>query len=313
MKVLITGGAGYVGSLLVPELMHQGHEVRVLDNLMYGQLSLLHCFIDGKFRFIRGDVRDKEAVKKAVEGVDHIVHLAAIVGAPACRRDERLAWEVNVQGTINITECRKPSQGLILASTGSNYGAVDGVCTEDTPLHPLSTYGTTKTEAEAQVLRSGNAVVYRFATGFGLSPRLRIDLMINDFVFQAVKNGALIVYEKDFRRTFIHVRDMVRSLVFAVENYDRMVGEVSDVFNVGNEAMNYTKEQVALKMRDRVDFWLHFADVGNDPDQRDYEVSYEKIRSKGFETAVSLDQGIDELVHGCRMVSLRNPFSNVEE
>jgi len=313
MKVLITGGAGYVGSLLVPELMQQGHEVRVLDNLMYGQLSLLHCFIDGKFRFVRGDVRDKEAVRKAVEGVDRIVHLAAIVGAPACRRDERLAWEVNVQGTINVTECRKSSQGLIFASTGSNYGAVDGVCTEDTPLNPLSTYGTTKTEAEAQVLRSGNAVVYRFATGFGLSPRLRIDLMINDFVFQAVKNGALIVYEKDFRRTFIHVRDMVRSLVFAVENYDRMVGEISEVFNVGNEAMNYTKEQVALKMRDRVDFWLHFADVGTDPDQRDYEVSYEKIRSKGFETSVSLDQGIDELVHGCRMVSLRNPFSNVEE
>jgi len=313
MKVLITGGAGYVGSLLVPELMQRGHEVRVLDNLMYGQLSLLHCFIDGRFRFIRGDVRDKDAVKKAVEGVDHIVHLAAIVGAPACRRDERQAWEVNVQGTINVAECREPSQGLIFASTGSNYGAVDGVCTEETPLNPLSTYGITKTEAEAHVLRSGNGVVYRFATGFGLSPRLRIDLMINDFVFQAVKNGALIVYERDFRRTFIHVRDMVRSLVFAVENYDRLVGEVGDVFNVGNETMNYTKEQVALKMRDRIEFWLHFADVGTDPDQRDYEVSYEKIRSKGFETTVSLEQGIEELVHGCRMVSLRNPFSNVEE
>jgi nucleoside-diphosphate-sugar epimerase len=313
MKVLITGGAGYVGSLLVPELMQRGHEVRVLDNLMYGQLSLLHCVIDGKFRFTRGDVRDKDAVRKAVEGVDHIVHLAAIVGAPACRRDERLAWEVNVQGTISVGKCRKPSQGFVFASSCSNYGAVDGVCTEDTPLNPLSTYSITKTEAEAHVLRSGDAVVYRFATGFGLSPRLRTDLMVNDFVFQAVKNGALIVYEKDSRRTFIHVRDMVRSLVFAVENYDRLVGEVGNVFNVGNEAMNHTKEQVALKVRDRIHFWLHFADGGTEPDPRDYEVSYEKIRSKGFETTVSLEQGIDELVHGCRMVSLRNPFSNVEE
>jgi len=313
MKVLITGGAGYVGSLLVPELMQRGHEVRVLDNLMYGQLSLLHCFIDGKFEFIRGDVRNKDAVRKAVEGVDHIVHLAAIVGEPACRKDERLAWEVNVQGTINVDECRTPSQGLILASTGSNYGAVDGVCTEETSLNPLSAYGITKTEAETDVLRSGNAVVYRFATGFGLSPRLRMDLMINDFAFQAVKNGSLIVYEKGFRRTFIHVRDMVRAFAFAVENYDRLVGEVGDVFNVGNETMNYTKEQVALKIRDRVDFWLHFADVGSDPDKRDYDVSYDKIRSKGFEIEIGLEQGIHELIEGCRMVSLRNPFSNVEE
>lgn len=313
MKVLITGGAGYVGSLLVPELMQRGHEVRVLDNLMYGQVSLLHCFIDGKFEFIRGDIRNKEAAKKAVQGVDHIVHLAAIVGEPACRRDERLAWEVNTQGTINVEECRSPSQGFIFASTGSNYGAVDGVCTEETPLNPLSTYGITKTEAEAHVLRSGNAVVYRFATGFGLSPRLRMDLMINDFVFQSVKNGSLIVYERDFRRTFIHVRDMVRALVFALENYDSLIGEVGDVFNVGNEAMNYTKEQVALKIRDRVNFWLHFADVGSDPDKRNYEVSYQKIRSKGFKIEVNLDQGIHELIEGCRMVSLRNPFSNVEE
>ena len=313
MRVLITGGAGYVGSLLVPELMRRGHEVRVLDNLMYGQHSLLHYLIDSRFQFIRGDVRDKDAVGKAVQGVDHIVHLAAIVGAPACRKDERLAWEVNVQGTICVVECRKPSQGLVFASSCSNYGAVEGVCSEDTPLDPLSTYAITKTEAEVQVLRSENAIVYRFATGFGLSPRLRIDLMVNDFVFQAVKNGALIVYDKDRRRSFIHVRDMARSLVFAVDNYKRLAGEVGNVFNVGNEGLNYTKEQVALKVREWTDFWLHFADGGAEPDPRDYEVSYEKIRSKGFGTAISLEQGIDELVQGCRMVSLRNPFSNAEE
>jgi nucleoside-diphosphate-sugar epimerase len=313
MRVLITGGAGYVGSLLVPELMRRGHEIRVLDNLMYGQHSLLHHLIDNRFQFVRADIRDKEAVRKAAQDMDHIVHLAAIVGAPACRKDERLAWEVNVQGTMTVAECRMPSQGLVFASSCSNYGAVDGICTEDTPLNPLSTYGITKTEAEAHVVRSGDAIVYRFATGFGLSPRLRIDLMVNDFVFQAVKNGALIVCAKGSRRTFIHVRDMARSLVFALDNYSRLAGEVGNVFNVGNEALNYTKEQVALKVRERTDFWLHFTDGVTEPDPRDYEVSYERIRSKGFGTAISLEQGIDELVHGCRMVSLRNPFSNAEE
>lgn len=309
MKILITGGAGYVGSLLVPELLNKGHKVRVLDNLMHNQISLLSYFMNKDFEFIKDDIRNKRVVSEALGGIDLIVHLAAIVGAPACRRDERLAEEVNYQGTVNIDESRARSQGVIFASTGSNYGAVEGICTEDTILNPLTAYGITKTKAERHLLDSGNAVVYRFATAFGVSPRMRIDLFINDMIFQALKNQAIIMYERYFRRTFIHVRDMARGFVFGVEHYDSLVNET---FNIGHESMNYTKEDIALKIKEKIDFYLHFADIGSDPDKRDYEVSYQKIREKGFETIYTVEDGIEELIKAYQVISLRNPFSNVE-
>ncbi len=308
-KVLVTGGAGYVGSVLIPDLLHHGYQVRVLDNLMYNSMSLLPYFVDDNFEFIKGDVRDEKAVQNAVQDVDVIIHLAAIVGAPACHRDQRLAEEVNYGGTVNINKYRSRSQGVIFASTGSNYGAVEGICTEDTPLNPLSVYGVTKTNAERHLLDSGNVVAYRFATAFGLSPRLRLDLMINDFAFQALKNGMLVVYEKHFKRTFIHVRDMARSFLFAVENFDRLKDEI---FNVGSEKANYTKEDICLKIKERVNYFLYFADVGTDPDQRNYEVSYEKIRSKGFETTITVEKGLNELIKAYRTISLIRPFSNVD-
>ncbi|RMF68354.1 MAG: NAD-dependent epimerase/dehydratase family protein, partial [Calditrichaeota bacterium] len=190
-----------------------------------------------------------------------------------------------------------------------NYGALIGdLCTEETPLNPLTIYGQTKTEAEQMLLDSGSVVCYRFATAFGLSPRLRLDLMINDFVYQAIKKRNLIVYERTYKRTFIHVRDMVRSFQFALENYDRLENEV---FNVGSEKLNYSKEDVALKIKEKVDFYLHFADIGRDEDQRNYQVSYEKIRRLGFETSVTLEQGIDELIRGYELIDERNPFANV--
>ena len=308
-KILVTGGAGYVGSVLVPQLFAEGYKVRVLDNLMYRQPSLLPYCIDPKLEFVRGDVRDRESVDAAIKGVDCIVQLAAIVGAPACAKDPRLAEEVNYGSTVLIDQCRDPAQGILFASTGSNYGAVDGTCTEETPLKPLSVYGVTKTKAETALLESGNTLVYRFATAFGLSARLRMDLLINDFTFQAVRNKQLIVYEKGFRRTFIHVRDIARSFVHAIKNYDRMK---DNVYNVGHESMNYTKEDIALAVKEKVEYHLHFADVGSDPDQRDYEVSYEKIKAAGFETAVTLSDGINELIKGYEMVTLQNPYSNVE-
>ncbi|NUP87112.1 MAG: SDR family oxidoreductase [Burkholderiaceae bacterium] len=309
-KVLVTGGAGYVGSVLIPELLHKGYHVKVLDNLMYNSMSLLPYFVDDRFEFIKGDVRDEKIVQQALMDVDCIIHLAAIVGAPACQRDTRLAEEVNFNGTANIHKHRSRAQGMVYASTGSNYGAVEnGMCTEQTPLNPLSVYGVTKTNAEKLLLDSGNVVAYRFATAFGLSPRLRLDLLINDFAFQAVKNGSIIIYEKHFKRTFIHVRDMARSFLFALENYAQLRGEV---YNVGSEAMNFTKEEIALKIKDKVNYFLYFADVGADPDQRNYEVSYEKIRSKGFETAISVEKGIDELIKAYRTISLIRPFSNVD-
>lgn len=308
MKILVTGGAGYVGSVLVPELLNKGYEVRVLDSLMYGQLSLLPCFINTNFEFLRGDIRNQEAVKKAVDGADCVIHLAAIVGAPACRRDERLAWEVNYEGTVNLDEARDSTQGIVFASTGSVYGTVEGICTEETPPKALSLYGESKMKSEHRLRESGNVVVYRFGTGFGLSPRLRMDLLVNDFAYQALKNRFILLYEKHFRRTFIHVRDMAASLIHAVENFDGMKDEV---YNVGDEKLNYTKEELALAIKEKIDFQLYFADIGTDFDKRDYELSYKKIRSAGFQTSISLEEGIEELLKGCQMVSLRNPYSNV--
>jgi len=310
MKVLVTGGAGFIGAVLVPEMLRLGYKVRVLDNLLYGQDSLLGCFYDRSFEFVRGDVCDRPAVTKAVAGCDAVVHLAAIVGAPACRAHPGRAREVNVQGTANLDRARGADVPVIFASTGSVYGAVEGICTEQTPLNPLSVYAETKRDAERLLLDSGNAIAYRFATGFGLSPRLRLDLMVNDFAFQAVKNGYLLLYEKDFRRTFIHVRDMARALIHALENLERMRDEV---YNVGNERMNYTKEDVALAIRKKVEYQIYYADVGTDADRRNYTVSFEKVRQAGFETNTSLEEGIDELLRGYEMVSLRSPYSNIED
>lgn len=308
MKILVTGGAGYVGSILTPLLLSKGYQVRVLDNLMYGQSTLLPCFFDKKFEFIKGDIRDKAVVKKAMSGIDFIIHLAAIVGAPACKKDERLAKEVNYQGTVNLQEARSPSQGVIFASTGSNYGSVEGICTEETRLNPLTSYARTKVDAEKKLMDSGNVVVYRFATAFGLSPRMRLDLMVNDFTFQAVKNGSLLVYERWYKRTFIHVKDMAKSLVFALENFAQMA---NNIFNVGNESLNYTKEEIVRIIQKKVNYYLHFVDIGSDPDKRNYEVSYEKIRRQGFTTATSLEEGIEELIKGYQMVTVKNPYSNV--
>ncbi len=309
MKILVTGGSGYIGSLLVPELLNNGHQVRVLDSLLFGQTSLLPYFIDENFELLKGDVRDAEKIKKAVDGMDVIIHLAAIVGAPACKKDSRLAEEVNYQGTVNINNTRDVSQKLLYASTGSVYGKVENICTEDLTPKPLSTYGETKLRAEQEVMGKGNAIAYRFATAFGLSSRLRLDLLPNDFVFNALKNRYLVVYDKHFKRTFIHVKDIVDSYIFGITNFDKMKNEV---YNVGSEKMNKTKEDIANMVREKLNFEVLFVDKGvPDPDQRDYEVSYEKIRKHGFDTKITFEKGIDELIRGLQTINLINPFSNV--
>ena len=292
-RILVTGGAGYVGSRLVPELLANGYEVRVLDNLMYDQTSLLPHFLKDCFEFILGDIRDRNTVTKALTNVNLIIHLAAIVGAPACKQAPKLAKETNQDATILLKDCVSDSQGIIFASTGSNYGAVDGICSERTPLQPLSEYGATKTAAEKALLESGNAIIYRYATAFGLSQRNRLDLLINNLTFQALKYGQLVIYEAGFRRTFIHVYDIARSFLHAVKHYEQMSGQV---YNVGHECMNFTKREVATMIQKKVGCRINYAEVGNDPDQRDYEVSYEKIRATGFKTTIDLKSGIDELV-----------------
>lgn len=309
MKLLVTGGAGYVGSVLIPRLLNAGHHVRVLDNLMYGGASLLPHFSDPQFEFLKGNILDETRVRAATRGVDAIIHLAAIVGYPACKKNEPLAHDVNYIGTKIVEKNRDRNQLLLYASTGSNYGAVVGqVCTEETALNPLTIYGTTKTEAEQHLLDSPNTICYRYATAFGVSPRMRLDLLINDFVYQAVKVRNLIIYERTFKRTFIHVIDMARSFMFALENADRMTGQV---FNVGSEKMNYSKEQIADLVRRKVDFYLHYADVGKDEDQRNYEVSYAKIHNLGFYTTISVEDGVDELIRAYETIDLHNPLSNV--
>jgi nucleoside-diphosphate-sugar epimerase len=308
MKILITGGSGYVGSVLVPTLLHKGYQVKVFDILLFKQTSLLPYFINRNFEFVHGDVRDVLALKNAVRDVDFIIHLAAIVGAPVCNAHPELAEAVNYQGTVNLDSVRSINQPIVYASTGSNYGKVEGVCTEENPLRPLSVYGQTKTKAEEHLRSGGNMIGYRFATAFGISPRLRLDLMPNDFVLQALRVGNLIVYQKNVRRTFIHVTDMARALIHAIEHFAKMKDEI---YNVGSENMNLTKEEVALLVKKYVDFYLHFAEIGTDPDQRDYEVSYEKIRSKGFETQISMEDGIKEMVEALKLLKPENPYSNM--
>ena len=309
MKVLVTGGAGYVGSVLVPLLLENGISARVLDNLRFGGHGLLPYFRNPRFSLIHGDIRDEETVKKALQGVDAVVHLSAIVGFPACKKEPRLAEEINVDGTANLIKHRSKDQPIIFASTGSNYGFVaNGICTEETPLGPLTIYGRTKTKAEEMLRESGNTIIYRFATAFGLSPRLRLDLLINDFVFCALKRNFLLIYEKDFKRTFIHVYDMGRAFVHALDHLDKMRDQT---YNAGSENMNKSKAEIALMIKSRHDFFLEFAGKGEDPDKRNYEVSYAKIRATGYHTTISVEDGVEELVRGLQVIEVANPYSNV--
>jgi nucleoside-diphosphate-sugar epimerase len=309
MRILVTGGAGYVGSTLVPMLLDLGHRVRVYDALKFGGHGLLPCCENRFFELTKGDLCDEKALAKALDGIDAVIHLAAIVGYPACKKEPQVAQATNVEGTRTLMRLRKKDQKVLFASTGSIYGSVpDYVCNENTPRAPITLYGETKAKAEEMVLDGGNSVAYRFATAFGVSNRMRLDLMPNDFTYQAVKNRNLIVYEGGFKRTFVHVRDMARSFIFALERWDDVK---DDVYNVGHETMNFTKEDVARQILKHVDFYLHFAEVGHDADQRNYEVSYEKIRKKGFETTIDLDRGIAELVRAAQLIEFQNPFANV--
>lgn len=264
----------------------------VYDLYTFGSESLLSCSFSSDLQLIKGDIRDEEHLKKAMQNVDVIVHLAAIVSAPACENDPNLAITTNIEGTENITKNLRADQKLVYASTGSCYGAVaNGMCTEETPLNPLSLYGTSKRDAEQLVIKA-NGVGLRLATIFGISPRLRLDLMINTLVHRALTGQRIEVYETHFKRTFLHVRDVARAFLFAIENYDKMKG---DVFNVGGDEMNYTKEQIFNIIKELFpDCWMEETN-GQDSDKRDYQVSYEKIRKLGYTPSIGITEGIDEL------------------
>jgi nucleoside-diphosphate-sugar epimerase len=308
MKIVVTGGAGFIGSMLTPMLLQAGHRVHVLDNLMFGGQALLPLFINPNFSFAKVDVTNRESLKVELRDADAVVHLAALVGYPLCKKMPNRAVAVNVDGARNVLDLAPTNARLVYASTGSNYGEVEGICTEDTPLNPLSLYGRTKTEAEMMFISADNSVSLRFATAFGISSRLRLDLMINDFAWQAIHQRYLVVYEKHFRRTFIHVRDIARAIHHVL---DPEICQGHKVFNVGHESLNYTKEDIVNLLKRRLDFLVHFADIGKDADRRDYEVDYSRIRGTGFTTSVDITSGLQELIDGLPLMPIKNPYSNV--
>ena len=309
-KILVTGGAGYIGSTLVPVLLNQGYKVTVLDSLIFNQPSLLDCCADQNFEFIQGDICDHDLVNTILPKSDIVIPLAAIVGAPACKRNPSLTRLVNYDAHMNIVNNVSAEQKVLFPTTNSGYGIgeKDSYCTEETPLRPISEYGRMKVEIEKAFLERGNAVTFRLATVFGMSPRMRMDLLVNDFVYRAVKDKAIVLFEEHFRRNYIHVRDVSKAFLFGIENYEKMKGEP---YNVGLSSANLTKGQLAEKIKEYVPkLYIHTAEIGEDPDKRDYLVSNDKIESLGWKPDYTLDDGIQELIKGYKILK-PNIFANV--
>jgi nucleoside-diphosphate-sugar epimerase len=306
MRVLVTGGLGYLGSILCEHLLDAGYHVHAVDNLMYGagQQGLFHLCANPAFEFHKGDVRDEAFLQSALAHADAIVHLAAIVGAGACTRDPLLATSVNYDAVRLLGRLRSRHQLIVFPNTNSGYGITSGqcACTEDSPLEPISLYGRTKVDAERYVLDQPNTIALRLATVFGMSPRMRLDLLVNHFVHAACKDGYLVIFEKDFKRNFIHVRDVADCMLHCLAHAPRMIGRA---FNAGLDKANLSKEELALKVKQFVpNFYLHFAPIGQDPDKRNYVVSNQRLREAGFVARRDLDQGIQELLKGYRMEGL---------
>ncbi len=301
-SVLVTGGAGYLGSILVPALLQAGYRVTVLDNFMFRQNSLAAVCHDAGFDVVKGDARDETLVRELLAKADIAVPLAALVGAPMCAGDEVGATTVNRDAIRMLLRHLGRDQRLLMPITNSGYGVGEKnqMCTEETPLRPVSLYGRTKVEAEAAVLESGNGVSFRLATVFGMAPRMRLDLLVNEFVYRAVHDRAIVLFESHFKRNYIHVRDVARVFLHGIENYEAMNG---GPFNVGLSDSNLSKWELCERIKARVpSFFFTEAAIGEDPDKRDYIVSNEKIEATGFRPEYSLDDGIEELVKGYRMI-----------
>ena len=303
MKILITGGAGYLGSVIVERLLNVGHEVIVLDKLLFNQTSLLHYTSWPKFKFIYGDVRNEVLLEKLCNEVDAIIPLAAIVGFPACAADPKLAREINFNQIVNIVKFTNGKDKKILyPNTNSGYGIGEGQteCTEESPLNPISVYGQTKCEAENFLKASTDAITFRLATVFGISPRMRTDLLVNDFVYKAITDKYIVIFEKTFKRNFIHIEDVASAFLFMLEHYEEYKGEV---FNVGLSDANLSKQELLEKIQGHVkDFAVVYDDYYEDPDKRDYIVSNAKIEATGWLPQWDLDRGIKQLIQGYQMI-----------
>ncbi|HUC92017.1 MAG TPA: NAD(P)-dependent oxidoreductase [Paenibacillus sp.] len=310
MKILVTGAAGYLGSTLVPQLLKLGHQVIAVDNFMYNQTSLLDCCHDEKFTLVRGDARDRSLMAKLMKQADAIIPLACLTGAPLCAKDPVAAQTVNLDAIKLILELRSPEQRIVFPTTNSGYGVgQEGVfCTEETPLNPISLYGRLKVDAEQAILDAGNSVTLRLATVFGISPRMRLDLLVNDFTYRAVYDRFIVLFEAHFKRNYIHVRDVSKAFIHALDHFDQMKGQP---YNVGLSDANLSKLELCQEIRKQIpDFYFVEAAIGEDPDKRNYIVSNEKIEKTGYRPDVSLEQGIAELIKGYQIIK-RNQYANI--
>ena len=308
--ILVTGGAGYLGSIMVPAFLDAGYRVTVLDNFMFKQNPLAQVCANPDFNVVRGDARDEALIKSLLGDVDVVIPLAALVGAPLCNNDQIGTVTINRDSVIMLTKQLSADQRILMPITNSGYGIGEKgkFCTEETPLRPISLYGTTKVEAEAAALERGNAISFRLATVFGMAPRFRLDLLVNDFVYRAVNDRAVVLFEADFKRNYIHIRDVANAFLHGLENFDKMKNEP---YNVGLSDANLSKRELCEKIHEHVPSFVFMeAPIGEDPDKRDYIVSNEKIEATGFMPEHSLDSGILELIKGYTMVK-NSMYGNV--
>ncbi len=306
-RILCTGGAGYIGAILVPALLDAGHKVTVLDMFRWDQNSLAHVCADPGLEIVRGDARDPRVLDHLLPQADCVVPLAALVGAPLCDADREGAISTNLGAVETLCRTASRDQIILMPITNSGYGNGDWV-TEDSPLKPISLYGVTKVQAEQAVLERGNAISFRLATVFGMSPRMRLDLLVNDFVHRAVNDRAIVLFESHFKRNFIHVRDVARAFLHGIDNFDRMKDRP---YNVGLSDANLSKRELCEQIKRHVPAFVFYdAEIGIDPDKRNYTVSNERVEATGFKPAFSLDDGIVELMKGMRMIS-NSKYGNV--
>lgn len=301
-NILVTGGAGYLGSTMIPELLKAGHKVTVLDNFVYGQNSLAQVCHDPNFKVVWGDIQLKDTMLSLMKEADAIIPLAALVGAPLCKRDPVRATSVNRDAILMMFKLASKNQMILMPTTNSAYGTgdKDNYCTEESALRPITQYAKEKVEVENELMKHGNAISFRLATVFGMSPRMRIDLLVNDFTYRAVYDRFIVLFESHFKRNYIHVRDVTRVFLHAIENFDRMKGQV---YNVGLSDANISKKELCEAIQKQIpDFIFVEAPVGKDPDQRDYIVSNAKIEATGFKPRYSIHDGINELIKGYTMI-----------
>ncbi len=301
-RILVTGGAGYIGSMLVPELLNRGFHVTVVDNFMYKQTSLGHVMWNPKLELLRGDIRDEKLMKDLMKKSDILIPLAALVGAPLCKKDPVGAESINLQAPLSMFKWASASQTILMPTTNSAYGSGDAnnFCDENSELKPISLYAQHKVEVEKSLMERANSISFRLATVFGISPRMRLDLLVNDFTYRAFNDKFIVLFESHFRRNYIHVRDVVQAFTLGIEKFDQMK---SQIYNVGLSEANVSKMQLCQAIKRHVpDFTIMEAPIGEDPDKRDYIVSNAKLEKTGWKPQCNLDVGILELLKGYQMI-----------